>query len=117
MEKITLYKVDAFTDKLFHGNPAAICPLKKWLPDNVMQSIALENNLSETAFFVIEDEEVFIRWFTPKIESELCGHSTLACAHIIFNEFAYKNEILIFHTFCEKIIVFKEIIVFSRPFL
>ena len=109
MDKILLYKVDAFTDKLFSGNPAAVCPLKKWLPDDVMQSIAFENNLSETAFFILNNDKVDIRWFTPKVEIELCGHATLASAHIIFNEIGYKKEKLIFNTsFGEKINVFKE---------
>jgi PhzF family phenazine biosynthesis protein len=117
MNKISIYKVDAFTNKLFTGNPAAVCPLKKWLPDNVMQSIALENNLSETAFFVLEDDEVLIRWFTPKVEIELCGHATLASAHIIFNELKYRKEKLIFNTFFgEKITVFKENDFFSMDF-
>lgn len=109
MDKIELYKVDTFTDTLFRGNPAAVCPLKKWLSDNLMQSIASENNLSETAFFVIEGDEVLIRWFTPKLEIELCGHATLASAHILFNEMLYKKKKIIFKTsFGEKIIVFKE---------
>ena len=114
---IRLYKVNAFTDKLFRGNPAAVCPLKKWLPDNIMQSIASENNLSETAFFVLDDDEILIRWFTPKVEIELCGHATLASAHIIFNELGYKKEKLIFNTyFGEKIIVLKENNFFSMDF-
>ena len=117
MDKILLYKVDTFTDKLFSGNTAAVCPLKKWLPDDVMQSIAFENNLSETAFFKLDDDEVHIRWFTPKVEIELCGHATLASAHIIYNEIGYKKEKLIFNTsFGEKISVFKENNFFSMDF-
>ena len=117
MDRIVLYKVDAFTDRIFRGNPAAVCPLKKWLPDNIMQLIASENNLSETAFFVIDNDEVLIRWFTPKVEIELCGHATLASAHIIFNEIGYKKEKLIFNTFFgEKISVFKENNFFSMDF-
>jgi PhzF family phenazine biosynthesis protein len=83
--KIPLFQVDAFSDHLFGGNPAAVCPLEEWLPDATMQNIALENNLAETAFFVKEDVGYSIRWFTPLVEVELCGHATLASAHVIFN--------------------------------
>ncbi|MBC8151769.1 MAG: PhzF family phenazine biosynthesis protein [Bacteroidetes bacterium] len=83
---IRLYQLDAFTDQLFAGNPAAVCPLGDWLPDEVMQQIAAENNLAETAFYVrTHDENSFhIRWFTPTVEVDLCGHATLATAHVIF---------------------------------
>ncbi len=90
--KISLYQVDAFTAKLFGGNPAAVCPLTEWLPDDVMQNIALENNLSETAFFVPKGEAFDIRWFTPKIEIHLAGHPTLATAHVIFHHLDYKKD-------------------------
>jgi PhzF family phenazine biosynthesis protein len=82
---LTIYQVDAFTKQVFAGNPAAVCPLEEWLPDDVMQKIALENNLSETAFFVKKDDVYEIRWFTPTIEINLCGHATLASAFVIFN--------------------------------
>jgi PhzF family phenazine biosynthesis protein len=82
--RIPLYQVDAFSDRPFAGNPAAICPLEAWLPDNVMQAIAAENNLSETAFFVAEGGGYRLRWFTPATEVELCGHATLASADVIF---------------------------------
>ncbi len=82
---LTIYQVDAFAQEVFEGNPAAVCPLEEWLPDDVMQKIALENNLSETAFFVKEDGTYDIRWFTPTIEIDLCGHATLASAFVIFN--------------------------------
>ena len=109
MDKTEIYIVNTFTDKLFEGNLAGVCPLKKWLPDSVMQSIALENNLSETAFFVIDDDIAHIRWFTPKVEVKLCGHATLASAYILFNELSYKKEKIIFNTFFgEKIKIFKE---------
>ena len=85
--KLTVYQVDAFTNKVFGGNPAAIIPLQSWLDDELMQQIALENNLSETAFFVAIDGEgeasYHIRWFTPSLEIDLCGHATLASAYII----------------------------------
>lgn len=77
------YVVDAFTDKVFTGNPAAVCIMKKWISDEIMQKIALENNLSETAFAVKEGEHYHLRWFTPGGEVELCGHATLATAYII----------------------------------
>jgi PhzF family phenazine biosynthesis protein len=81
--KIPLYQVDAFTSRPFAGNPAAICPLEKWLPDEMMQSIAAENNLSETAFYVQDGSAFDLRWFTPAVEVDLCGHATLAAACVI----------------------------------
>lgn len=92
--KIKMYQVDAFTQELFGGNPAAICLLEKWLPESKMQQIAAENNLAETAF-IVQVEDVFdIRWFTPVIEVDLCGHATLAAAHVIFNHLQFTdNEI------------------------
>ena len=98
MEKIKLYQIDAFTDDLFSGNPAAVCPLDDWLPDKVMQSIALENNLSETAFFIKKNNKFFIRWFTPTVEMDLCGHATLAAAHVIYTEMNYQNDKIEFDT-------------------
>lgn len=83
--KIDIYQVDAFTDKVFGGNPAAVCPLKEWLKDEVMQNIAAENNLAETAFYVKEGDRYALRWFTPAVEVDLCGHATLAAAFVIFN--------------------------------
>ena len=81
--RIPLYQVDAFTDRLFGGNPAAVCPLTEWLPDATMQSIAAENNLAETAFFVAQGEGYLLRWFTPTVEVELCGHATLASGYVV----------------------------------
>ncbi len=77
--QLQIFQVDAFTDKIFGGNPAAVCPLEFWLPDDVMQKIALENSVAETAFFIPSNDGFQIRWFTPKIEMDLCGHATLAC--------------------------------------
>ncbi len=92
--KLPLFKVDAFAEKLFKGNPAAVVPLDEWLDDELMQAIAMENNLSETAFFVPSQLGFEIRWFTPKAEVKLCGHATLASAHVIFEEAGYpKDEI------------------------
>ena len=96
--KIPIYQVDAFTSEIFKGNPAAVCPLKEWLPDEVMQNIAMENNLSETAFFIEFNENYQIRWFTPKAELDLAGHPTLATAHILLNEFQIDKNKLIFKT-------------------
>ncbi|WP_234735654.1 PhzF family phenazine biosynthesis protein [Tellurirhabdus bombi] len=81
---LRLYQLDAFTDRLFGGNPAAVCPLEEWLPDETMQNIACENNLPETAFYVKTENGYHIRWFTPEVEVDLCGHATLATAYVIF---------------------------------
>ena len=83
--EIPIFQVDAFTGKVFGGNPPAVCPLNQWQNDSVMQSIAQENNLSETAFFVREGDSYHIRWFTPVAEVNLCGHATLASSFVIFN--------------------------------
>lgn len=96
--KIPIYQVDAFTDRLFGGNPAAVCPLEEWLDKQTMQNIAAENNLSETAFFVKKGEGFEIRWFTPTVEVSLCGHATLASAHVIFNYLDFKAEIIKFQS-------------------
>lgn len=95
---LTIFQVDAFTSKLFGGNPAAVCPLETWLPDETMQKLAAENNLSETAFFVREGEGYHLRWFTPEFEIDLCGHATLAAAFILFNYLEYKEEVIKFST-------------------
>ena len=81
--RIPLYQVDAFTSRLFGGNPAAVCPLAEWLPDATMQAIAAENNLAETAFFVAQGTGYLLRWFTPAVEVELCGHATLASGYVV----------------------------------
>jgi PhzF family phenazine biosynthesis protein len=94
-----IYTVDAFTDHIFGGNPAAVCPLETWLPDGTMQQLATENNLSETAFFVKNEDGSFdIRWFTPEFEIDLAGHPTLATAFVIFNELGYAGDSIVFHT-------------------
>lgn len=82
-QEIPLYQVDAFTSEVFGGNPAAICPLENWLDDDLLQSIAVENNLSETAFFVRDGDDFHLRWFTPGAEVDLCGHATLATSYVI----------------------------------
>jgi len=94
----TIYQVDAFTSELFRGNPAAICPLEKWLPGETMQKLAAENNLSETAFFIPKGEGFELRWFTPEFEIDLCGHATLATAFVLFNHLNYTAEVIKFQT-------------------
>jgi PhzF family phenazine biosynthesis protein len=100
--KLPIYQVDAFTDRVFYGNPAAVCPLDDWLREDLMQAIALENNLPETAFIVPRDgtvdDEYDIRWFTPSMEAELCGHATLAAAHVVFNDLRPKSSEVTFHS-------------------
>ena len=98
MKQIDLYQVDAFTNRIFGGNPAAVCPLDKWLPDQLLQSIAAENNLSETAFFIQQGNNYELRWFTPKVEIDLCGHATLASAHVIFQHLNYPEDKICFDT-------------------
>ena len=96
--KLEIFQVDAFTNKPFGGNPAAVVPLDVWLPDETMLAIAAENNLAETAFFVKTGEQYDIRWFTPKVEVNLCGHATLASAHVIFNELKLESSEIKFHS-------------------
>ena len=96
--KLEIYQVDAFTKKIFGGNPAAICPLDEWLDAELMQKIALENNLSETAFFVRREDFYELRWFTPTFEIDLCGHATLASAYVLFNLLGETADILKFET-------------------
>jgi PhzF family phenazine biosynthesis protein len=99
--KIPIFVVDAFAEKLFGGNPAAVCPLEEWLPDATLQAIAAENNLSETAFFVPTAEpgaDFRLRWFTPKVEVPLCGHATLAAGHVLLNTLGIGRNRVVFLT-------------------
>ncbi|MBK6749488.1 MAG: PhzF family phenazine biosynthesis protein [Pyrinomonadaceae bacterium] len=96
--KLDIFQVDAFTDKAFGGNPAAVVPLDAWLSDEVMLAIAAENNLAETAFFVQNGDRYEIRWFTPKVEVDLCGHATLASAYVIFECLKRESESIDFHS-------------------
>jgi predicted PhzF superfamily epimerase YddE/YHI9 len=98
MMHLPIYQVDAFAVRVFRGNPAAVCPLEAWLPDATMQGIAAENNLSETAFFVREGSDYALRWFTPSVEVDLCGHATLAAGHIVFRFIEPQRESVSFHT-------------------
>lgn len=93
-----IYQVDAFTSSLFGGNPAAICPLNAWLSADMMQKIAAENNLSETAFFIPNGDAYDLRWFTPAFEVDLCGHATLATAHVLYHHLAYTKDSIVFNT-------------------
>lgn len=90
--KLKLYQIDAFTEEVFEGNPAAVIPLKEWLSDDIMLKIAIENNLSETAFFVPINNGFHLRWFTPGGEVDLCGHATLATAHVLYNHLDYNKK-------------------------
>lgn len=96
--KLEKYHVDAFTNKLFGGNPACVIPLKEWLPDDILFLITKENNLAETAFFIEANDGFHIRWFTPEVEMDLCGHATLATAHVIKNHFDFKEEVIHFQS-------------------
>lgn len=99
--KLTLYQIDAFTNHLFSGNPAAVIPLDQWISDSLMQRLAMENNLSETVFFVPAaraDADYEIRWFTPEVEINLCGHATLAAAFVLFHVMGYSAPAIRFHS-------------------
>lgn len=96
--RIPIWQVDAFTDRVFGGNPAAICPLEAWLPDATLLAIAAENNLSETAFLVPDGDGFAIRWFTPTVEVDLCGHATLASAHVVFRHLVPGAESVTFRS-------------------
>lgn len=96
MEKLEFYQIDTFTNELFKGNPAGVCPLTKWIDTEMMQSIAFENNLSETAFYIQSENKFKIRWFTPTTEVDLCGHATLASAFVEFNIKKNKGTNIIF---------------------
>jgi len=106
--KLTIYQIDAFAQKVFEGNPAAVIPLQKWIVDELMQKIAMENNLSETVFFVKEQERYHIRWFTPNGEVDMCGHATLASAYVLFEILNYKGETIVFSSKSGDLHVIKE---------
>jgi PhzF family phenazine biosynthesis protein len=103
--KIKQYQVDAFATRVFEGNPAAVCPLDGWLDDRVLQAIAEENNLSETAFFVATSRGFRLRWFTPVAEVDLCGHATLATAHVLFEILGHPERTVTFETRSGDLIV------------
>lgn len=103
--KLKQYQVDAFTNKVFGGNPAAVIPLSSWIDDSLLQAIAEENNLSETAFFVPSEKVFQLRWFTPVKEIDLCGHATLATAHVLFKILGYSKQVIIFETRSGELLV------------
>ena len=96
--RLPLFQIDACAERVFQGNPAAVCPLEAWLPEALMQAIAAENNLSETAFCVPEGEGYGLRWFTPLKEIDLCGHATLATAHVLFEHLGFAGAEIVFST-------------------
>jgi PhzF family phenazine biosynthesis protein len=96
--KALIYQVDAFTSNIFAGNPAAVVLFEEWPEDSILQLIAAENNLSETAFLVRSADGFTLRWFTPAIEVDLCGHATLASAHVLFEHLEYPGDTILFHT-------------------
>lgn len=106
--KLKQYQVDAFTDRIFGGNPAAVVPLPSWLDDSLLQAIAEENNLSETAFFVSSEKGFRLRWFTPVKEVDLCGHATLVTAHVIFEILGYSEQVITFETHSGELLVKKK---------
>lgn len=106
--QIAIYQVDAFAEQVFEGNPAAVCPLPAWIADDLLQKIAQANNLSETAFFVPYQDKFQLRWFTPSHEVDLCGHATLAAAHVLFNHLDFKQPAICFTTKSGDLIVTKK---------
>jgi PhzF family phenazine biosynthesis protein len=106
--KLEIYQVDAFTSEPFHGNPAAIVPLDAWLPDETMLNIAAENNLAETAFFVPEGDGFGLKWFTPTVEMDLCGHATLGTAFVLWDQLGYSKDTIDFQTRSGKLTVKRE---------
>ena len=114
--RIPLYQVDAFTDRAFAGNPAAVCLLEGWPEESLLQAIAAENNLSETAFLVPEGAHWRLRWFTPKVEVDLCGHATLASAHVLFEKLGTGAETVEFETRSGRLTVRRSGLVLSMDF-
>lgn len=105
---LTIYQIDAFAENVFEGNPAAVIPLDKWLSDEIMQALAAENNLAETAFFVADKNKYHIRWFTPTREVNLCGHATLASAFVLFNLLGNTTELIEFSSLSDILSVKKD---------
>jgi PhzF family phenazine biosynthesis protein len=113
---MTLYQVDAFADRLFKGNPAAVIPLDKWIDESLMQDLAMENNLAETVFFVANGDDYDIRWFTPAAEINLCGHATLASAYVLYNILGYKRSSITFHSKSGPLVINREKDIISMDF-
>jgi PhzF family phenazine biosynthesis protein len=106
--KLELYQIDAFTDTIFGGNPACVVPLPAWLPDELLSKIAKENAVAETAFFIDKGDKIHLRWFTPEIEMDLCGHATLATAHCLKTILKYPSDNIIFETLSGDLTVFTD---------
>jgi len=106
--KLDLYQIDAFTDKTFGGNPACVVPLNDWLPDDILLNITKENAVAETAFFIDKGDKILLRWFTPEIEMDLCGHATLATAHCLKSILNYSQEEFVFETLSGNLTVFNK---------
>lgn len=106
--KLNLYQIDAFTDKIFGGNPACVVPLDEWLSDEILLKIAEENAVAETAFFIHKGDKIHLRWFTPEFEMDLCGHATLATAHCLKTILNFPNDNIIFETVSGDLTVFVE---------
>ena len=105
---IPYFEVHSFTDQVFAGNPAGVCPLHEWLDDTLMLRIAAENNLSETAFFVPSEDHYDLRWFTPTVEVDLCGHATLAAAYVLFEQLGQEGDVIVFHSLSGPLAVWKD---------
>lgn len=103
--ELSIFQVDAFSKNIFGGNPAAVCPLDNWLPDATLQSIGSENNLAETAYFVKTGDRYHLRWFTPAVEMDLCGHATLASAFVLFQRLGYERDTVYFDTKSGELLV------------
>lgn len=114
--KLNLYQIDAFTDQIFGGNPACVVPLDNWLPDDILLKIAKENAVAETAFFLDMGDKIHLRWFTPEIEMDLCGHATLATAHCLKTILDYKNDGFIFETLSGDLTVVVENEIYKMDF-
>lgn len=114
--KLKIYQVDAFASNAFEGNPAAVCPLTEWLDDELLQKIAEENNLSETAFFVMSEQSIHLRWFTPMEEVDLCGHATLATAYVLYEYLGFTKSEVTFITKSGELVVSKNAQGFSMDF-
>lgn len=106
--QLKIYQADAFASTVFTGNPAAVCPLEEWIDDSLMQKIAMENNLSETAFYVKKNDQIEIRWMTPTTEVDLCGHATLAAAYVLFHFENYNENIIRFYSPRSGVLIVKK---------
>ena len=103
--KLDLFQIDSFTDTVFKGNPACVVPLDNWLSDDILLNIAKENAVAETAFFINKGDKFHLRWFTPEIEMDLCGHATLSTAHCLKSILNYKRDQIIFETLSGELII------------